>query len=373
MNKILSFKATPLGYYLGHFIPISTFILYAINPNLTYLTIFLAFGLIPILDQIVGKDHTNFDSETQKRIEKSLPYKICPIVGLPLLIYLLVWASQEAAMHGVDSGAFWGLVFSLGISSTILGGAAGHELIHRTNKLENFCGQLYLSSFFYGHFSIEHIIGHHVRVSTPDDPTSSRYGETLYQFLPRTIIGSYMSVFNFEKKRLARKNLPWYSFKNRLWAYLILPLSFAFILFESFGEAALIFYMAQSFVAIILVEMVNYIEHYGLQREKMPNGKYEKVTPFHSWNADYVMSNYFLFSLPRHSDHHAHATIRYQNLRSFPKAPQMPHGYPSMYLVALFPPIWFKVMNPLVKEYNQKLEEWKQAEKQDISELSPQY
>ncbi len=354
------------GYYLSYTLPLGTVLLYFLHPSAPLLMLAYAFIFIPIWDALVGKDRVNVADETSKEMDNAFSYKFCLMLVLPVQLALLAFATHYAVLEGIQSLSFWGLAIATGISATGLAATSGHELIHRTDKWEYLFGTLSFGTFAYSHFAVEHVIGHHVRVSTKEDPTSSRLGETLYQFLPRTIIGSYLSFYAFEKKRLARRQIPFFSLNNRIVSYALIPLVYMALLTLIWGKMSIVFFLAQAAVAIILVEMVNYIEHYGLERKEIAPGRYEKVTPYHSWNADHSISNYLLFRLPRHSDHHANATRKYQILRTFDDSPQMPYGYTGMYVLAVFPPLWRKVMDPLVAEYRQKLESFRQEEKKEF-------
>lgn len=359
MHTTQKYKLSPWGFYLTHLLMLAVPFQYYYSPLATYLTVIIAFILVPLLDVVFGEDHNNFTPQEMERLENSFLYRWAPITLVPLQLGLIIWSCVMISREGYSflSAPFWGMALAVGIVNTAAGGAGGHELIHRVSKLEKFCGAFLYSMVCYGHFALEHIVGHHVRVSTKEDPTSSRKGESLYAFLPRTIVGSFMSVWEFEKERLGKSKKSVWSINNRLWRYLVFPVLFVPAVQVFLGTQATLYFFAQSVVCIILIEMVNYIEHYGLQRKETAPGKYEKVTPLHSWNAAYLVSNYFLFGLPRHSDHHAHANRKYQLLRSFTEAPQMPAGYPAMYILALFPPLWRMVMDPRVEKFQKQMEE----------------
>jgi alkane 1-monooxygenase len=231
-----------------------------------------------------------------------------------------------------------------------------HELMHKNNKLDQFFGMLTLSKNLYMHFFIEHVQGHHKNVATPSDPASSKFGQTYYEFLPQTLIGTLKSSWNYETKRLLEiKKLKsvWVP-QNRMLYFglnnLILPL----IIFKFWGFIGAFFFVGTAAIGIALLEVINYIEHYGLRRKEISPGIYEKVNIYHSWNTPHRFSNYVLFKLQRHSDHHENGYKPYQILTSFDESPQMPHGYSVCLLLATVPSAWFKVMNEYVLTYNQK-------------------
>jgi alkane 1-monooxygenase len=240
-----------------------------------------------------------------------------------------------------------------------VGITVAHELGHKSTKIEQFYAKVLLMTVSYMHFFIEHNKGHHVWVATPKDPATSRKGETFYSFYFRSVIRGFISAWEIEKERLRRKNISVWSYQNDMILYTVLPFLFCGFLMGclyfytgSFSWNVPIFFFAQSILGFSLLEAVNYIEHYGIVRNEIANGRFERVNPLHSWNSNYLITNFYLFQLQRHSDHHANANRRYQVLRHFDESPQMPQGYPAMMMMAMIPPLWFKVMD-------NRLEKWK--------------
>jgi len=276
--------------------------------------------------------------------------------------YVVICAAAKTFSNVYDSAGvqdvqtvlqYLGIALTCGLNTGGLGFTIAHELIHKPSAMEQNFGKAILLGSSYMHFYIEHIHGHHKRVSTPHDPASSRLGESVYQFLPRTIVGSYLSAWELERRRLAKLGVSFYSWRNQMLWFLALPIAFCRFLSWLYGPEAIVFFMLQSAMAITLLEVINYIEHYGLARKEVEAGsvkEYERVTPFHSWNADHRVTNYFIFKLQRHSDHHTFPGRRYQTLRSWTFSPQMPTGYAGMTLLALIPPVWHRVMDPKVHE-----------------------
>ena len=212
-------------------------------------------------------------------------------------------------------------------------------------------GGLLLAAVCYAGFKVEHVRGHHVHVSTPEDASSSRYGQSLYSFLPHAYKHNFLNAWRLESERLKRKGLPALHWRNELiWWYAISAL-FLLGFSLAFGWLGAIFFLGQSVMAFTLLEIVNYVEHYGLHRRRLDNGRYERTTPEHSWNSNFLLTNLFLFHLQRHSDHHAYAKRRYQVLRHYDSSPQLPNGYAGMIVLALFPPLWRAVMDPKVRAY----------------------
>jgi alkane 1-monooxygenase len=248
------------------------------------------------------------------------------------------------------------LVFDLGIVGSAVGITLAHELMHRTNRLDRALAEAIMTSVSYPWFSIEHVHGHHKRIGTPDDPATSRFGESLYAFLPRTLRGGLKSALEFERTRAVRRNYGRFDLRNRFVRYAATTTTLWVAIYLLLGPLGLLAFVGQSVVAIILLETINYIEHYGLQRavvgERGGKKTYERVQPRHSWNSSHVASNRFLSNLARHSDHHANANRPYELLRHIEAAPQLPAGYGGMFLIAFVPPLYFHVMDPLVRAWN---------------------
>jgi alkane 1-monooxygenase len=241
----------------------------------------------------------------------------------------------------------------MGLACGALGINVAHELGHRSNKYEQFLSKALLLTSLYMHFFIEHNRGHHKNVSTPNDPATSRFNESFYAFLPRTVFGSWMSAWHLEAQRLSKmKQSFWNPLHNEMLRFQIIQLLFVAAIYLAFGWVGTVGFIASAIIGFSLLEIVNYIEHYGLLRKQLPNGSYEKVKPHHSWNSDHELGRIFLFELTRHSDHHFNPSRKYQILRHFDHAPQMPTGYLAMIPLALFPPVWFRIMNPLVEKHN---------------------
>ena len=313
----------------------------------------VVFGIIPVLDLILGKDALNPDEEADvPHMNSEAFYRVITLGWVVGFAVLLVWSMLQLAsgMFSVLGGIGW--IFSIGIVGG-LGINVAHELIHKDGKLETRAGGFLLSLVCYAGFKVEHLRGHHVHVSTPEDASSSRYNQSLYNFLPQAYRRNFMNAWKLEAERLQRKGFRAFSWRNELiWWYSLSALALAAFTL-AFGWLGAVFFLAQSFIALNLLEIVNYLEHYGLHRRKLDNGRYERTTPEHSWNSNYFLTNVFLFHLQRHSDHHAYAKRRYQVLRHHDVAPQLPAGYAAMVVLAMIPPLWKRVMNPRVEAYYQ--------------------
>jgi alkane 1-monooxygenase len=310
------------------------------------------FGFIPILDYIIGKDPANPDEEVEvPDMTKDWYYRALTLVCVPIHLAVVIYAGWAFATVEMGLAAQIGWLVSIGVVGGIMAINIGHELIHKDTKLETWTGGLALASVTYAGFKVEHIMGHHVHVSTPDDASSSRYNQGVYAFLLQAFPRNFMNAWRLEAKKLRRKGrTPWGPANELIWWYAISAL-FAVAFTVALGWAGLVFFLAQSFFAAATLEVINYIEHYGLHRRVQENGRFERVTPAHSWNSNYLLTNLFLFHLQRHSDHHAFPRRRYQVLRHYDESPQLPGGYAAMFVLALVPPLWKKVMNPRVEAY----------------------
>lgn len=308
------------------------------------------YGVIPLLDWWIGSDRSNPPESAVPALEADPYYRRAVYAAVLLQYFAFVygcWATLSQSLHGL---AWLGMALGVGTVSGV-GINTAHELGHKTAPLERWLAKIALAPVAYGHFHVEHNRGHHVRVATPEDPASARYGESFYAFLPRTMIYSLVSAWRLERARLARRGLPfWYPSNDLLQAWALTVLVWGALL-AWLGWALLPFLLLQAFYGASLLEVVNYLEHYGLRRAETAPGRYERCQPSHSWNSNCVVTNLLLYQLQRHSDHHANPTRSYQALRHFDESPQLPSGYASMILLAYLPPLWFRVMNPRVARH----------------------
>lgn len=313
----------------------------------TFLPFLVLFTLVPLIDYWFI-DPSNPSSSEEQQLQQENYFKLLTWLYVPLQCSFLIVSVYLVAHYPLSIIELIGFSLSIGLVTGGIGITLAHELMHKNSIIDQTLSKILLITVGYGHFFIEHVRGHHVHVATPKDPATSRLGESLYQFLPRTIIGSFKSSWSIEQKRLERLGFSSYHLKNQFWWIICAPMILALTIFYSVGWSALFFFILQALTAILLLEIINYIEHYGLERKKLANGYYEKVSPKHSWNACHWFSNMLLFHLQRHSDHHAHGARPYQILRHFDSSPQLPSGYLGMMILALFPPLWRRVMDKRV-------------------------
>lgn len=343
------------AWLLGLVVPSLPFVAWAMV-SLTGLAVFwwvgpmLVFVLMPVLDTVLGRDGSNPPEAAVARLDADHYYRWCTYLFIPLQYLSLVFASALWATGDLSPWSSLGLAITVGCVGGIAINTA-HELGHKRPTVERWLSKVALAQTCYGHFQIEHNRGHHAKVSTPEDPASSRLGEHFYEFFPRTVIGSLRSAIALEREREARAGERFWSPRNEVlnaWAMSVVLFGG---LVAVFGWSIAPWLAVQAVFGFSLLEVVNYLEHYGLARQRRDDGRYERCRPEHSWNANNTASNLLLYQLQRHSDHHAHPVRRYQSLRHFDDVPQLPTGYAGMILLAYVPPLWRRVMDPRVLDF----------------------
>ncbi len=330
--------------------PLVVFFSLATQNYFSYFAVIFLFGFIPLIELFTKGSKQNLTALEEEIVKKDKTYDILLFGLVPvqylLLFLFLFWVS----MPGLSPLVKIGMSTAMGMACGVLGINAAHELGHRNTKWEQMLSKLLLLTSLYLHFFIEHNRGHHKNVSTDEDPASSRPGESIYSFLPRTLMGSYLSAWSLEKERLNKIQKPILSWQNQMVRFQLYQISFLSAIVWIFGLDATLYYLLAAFIGIILLETVNYIEHYGLRRKKIGNS-YERTRPIHSWNSNHPVGRLLLLELSRHSDHHYNASRSYPLLRHFDDSPQMPTGYPGMMLLAFFPPLWFGIMEKAIEKY----------------------
>lgn len=303
--------------------------------------------IIPSIDHMMGVDPDNPPEQAIADLEDDPYYVRVVKLFIPFQyvanIYGLYLASKQSTslIDRIMIGHMLGVVNGVAINTA-------HELSHKSGKLEHYLSHLALAPTGYNHFRIEHPYGHHRRVATPEDPTSSQMGETFWQFWPRTVVGSFKSAIEIETRRLQRKGKKFWSLDNELLQGWGMSAAYHALTIKMFGTGILPTQIAQALQGITLFEAVNYMEHYGLKREDLGNGRYARTMPEHSWNNNSKFSNVLLYQLQRHSDHHAYPTRSFQSLRHYEDVPQLPMGYASLFLPVMIPKLWFNLMDERV-------------------------
>lgn len=305
------------------------------------------YAILPTLDWAFGEDDNNPPDSVMEALKAERYYRWAVYLAIPAQWAMFVWGTWMS-VHGELLWYQWlGLLFSVGFTSGLAINVA-HELGHQTSPVERWLAKFALAPVLYGHFYVEHNRGHHIRVATPEDPASSRFGESFYEFLPRCVIGSLRSAWEIEARRLQREGKSAWSLDNDLIQGWLVSVVLFGAMTLWLGWAALPFMLLQAFYGGSLLEVVNYLEHYGLKRQQRADGSYERCQPQHSWNSNHIATNVFLYHLQRHSDHHAYPTRSYQTLRNFDGLPRLPSGYGAMIPIAYLTPLWYWLMNPRV-------------------------
>lgn len=315
-----------------------------------WIPMIIAWVIIPILELLIKPDPANMNAAEEELAKKNKTYDV-----LLYLIVLLQYFALYEFLSGMKTDELsWmdtaGRISVMGLLCGTFGINVAHELGHRVNKWEQTLAKALLLTSLYMHFFTEHNKGHHKRVATPEDPSSARYNEPVYLFYLRTITFSYISAWHIANDETRKKNRTVFSLYNEMVQFTFIQLALLGVIYFVFGGMVLLYFVIAAVMGFLLLETVNYIEHYGLSRKAVGDGKYERAMPAHSWNSDHVLGRIFLFELSRHSDHHYMASRKYQVLRHHDDSPQMPTGYPGMMLLSLAPPIWFYVMNRRVKK-----------------------
>lgn len=337
-----------LMYWSIYIFPIATFVGLGLGGIWSFLTVICAFIGVTILDGVLGANSTNTPVDQEQARVSETAFDLPMVTWVPVQALTLLGVAAYVSYGPVTTLEAIGLTLSAGVVAGAGGITIAHELIHRRDQRSQKLGRALLIMVMYSHWAVEHIRGHHLRAATPQDPATSRYGESVYAFIPRTIFGAFQSAWQLESNRRIKRGKPVWSLDNQLIKDGVIQVAILLGVGLVMGWTGVWVWLGQAAFAVILLEVINYLEHYGLTRTQKPDGKWTPVTPAHSWNSSHTVSNWLLFSLGRHSDHHANASRAYPILQHIDEAPQLPTGYAGMLLLALVPPLWFRVMNPRV-------------------------
>lgn len=333
-----------LKYFSILILPFVVWISFTSKGWMTHLPAIVFFGFVPLLEFFISPNKNNFTKEEEQKEKENKLYTYLLYLTLPIQIGFLIFFFYVIQQPLMTSELF-GRIFGMGIMCGVIGINVGHELGHRNNRFDEFIGEFLLLTSLNTHFLPYHNGGHHFNVATPEDAATARKNELLYTFWIRSHFSSYAEAWKLENNRMRQENLHWLHPQNRMVIYTICNFLLLLLIFLVFGKFVMLCFIGASVSGIILLETVNYIEHYGMLRTKNEHGRYEKVKRNHSWNSDHQIGQILLFNLSRHSDHHYNGSKHYQLLKTLPESPQMPTGYPGMMLLSIFPPLWFWVMN----------------------------
>lgn len=311
--------------------------------------------LFALIDLLAGQDTANPDPDQPD--EALFWYRAITLIWFPvqalLVLGMVYWVPRADHLGGWEK---IGLFFGLGVITGTIGIVYAHELLHQRNRVERWLGDLLLAMVLYSHFRSEHLHVHHRHVGTPRDAVTARYNEGFHRFFPRVLWQTRASAFAVERDRLARRGRPWWDRANPFWRYWALQGAFLLLALALGGWQGLALFVWQAFVAVWQLELTNYVEHYGLTRKHLGDGRYEHVKPHHSWNASHRATNWLLINLQRHSDHHYRPDRRFPLLQTYDSetAPNLPWGYPAMSVAAMIPPLWRRIMNPRVRAWRRR-------------------
>ncbi|WP_428741305.1 alkane 1-monooxygenase [Tenacibaculum sp.] len=331
-------------------LPVTVYISFTNTGWLTLLPLLVFFGLVPLLELLFNPDKENLSTEQEEREKENKLYTYILYTTVPLQLVFLGWFLWMMKDIELTTLEYIGRISAMGLMCGVIGINVGHELGHRNNRFDELLGEILLLTSLDTHFLPYHNAGHHFNVATPNDAATARKNEVVYFFWIRSHFQSYYQAWEAENKRLKNSDRNWFHLQNRMLIYTLCNILLLVGIFYFFGLKALFTFVVAAVFGILLLETVNYIEHYGLLRKQNEKGRYERVKRTHSWNSDHRIGMLMLFNLSRHSDHHYNGSKHYQLLKSLPESPQMPTGYPGMMLVALVPPLWFSIMNKKLQD-----------------------
>lgn len=311
--------------------------------------------LMPLLDTILGKNLTNPDPNTPD--SDLFWFRMLTWIWFPIefcLVFGTIWVLTH--IEGYSTLETLGLMFAIGVTTGTVGIVYAHELFHKPGRVERNLGDLLMAMVLYGHFRTEHLLVHHPYVGTPRDTVTARYNEGFLRFFPRVLLTGPGSAWRAEAAMLARRNLGPWNLKNPIFKYAALQLALLGLAFVIGGWMGIGLFALQAFLAVWQLELTNYVEHYGLTRKHLGDGKYEPVRAHHSWDSAHHVSGLLLINLQRHADHHLHPMRRFPLLQIFDEtqAPQLPTGYPPMTSMAMIPPLWRRRFNPRVRDWRRQ-------------------
>ena len=339
-----------LKYLMSYSIALMAFIGISLGGFYNYLAVVFTFIFIPILETIVKKSDEEYTEEEKKSRLLDPFFDLLLYLNIPIVFGIFFFSLDKLAFTSSVSDII-GIILSASIVMATNGINVGHELGHRKSIIARTCSKLLYLPCQYMHFYIEHNFGHHINVATPEDPATARYKQTLYSFWITSVVRTYVSAWKIQLKLLKVSKRSFFSIKNDMVFYTLFQITFLAFVYYNFGLYLTLLSILMSVISFLFLETINYVEHYGLLRKKEPSGRYERVKPHHSWNSNHTIGRIVLYELTRHSDHHFKSSKKYQVLESLDDCPHLPYGYPTSILLSFIPPLWFSIMNPLVKNH----------------------
>ena len=339
-----------MKYLLAFSLPVIGFIGFYFHNIWSYAALVYAFGLIPIAELILPTNNKNYETEEVKNRLKNKVFDLFLYLNVPIVYGCIGYVMYLITTKNVSLFEIIGLTLSLGVILGANGINVAHELGHRTTLFEKLLGKLLLIPSHYTHFYIEHNHGHHIHVSTPNDPSTAKYNQNLYSFWYQTITGTYKKAWQIQLKLNQVENRKIYAINSDMFWFTIIQIVYLTASIYFFGIIGFLVLLFAGIIGLLLLETINYIEHYGLKRTQLASGRYERVTEKHSWNSNHVVGRIILYELTRHSDHHYKSQKKYQILEFHDVSPQLPYGYPTSMVMSFFPPLWFSIMNKRVPD-----------------------
>lgn len=334
-----------LKYLVAYALPLVVILSLSLRGYWSFFAPIFAFVLIPILEIMMPVDASNISEVQKEKKATNVFFDWLLYLNIPLMFAIITWFLWSITWAGYEWFELVGLSFSIGIAFGSNGINVAHELGHRKTKRKRFLSKLLLLPTLNMHFYIEHNFGHHQRAATAEDPASAKYNQSVYSFWISSITGQYVSAWHIQQSLLKNKGVGFFSIYNDMLWYTIFQLAYLTAIFILLSPAIMFVAIGIAIAAQLLLETINYIEHYGLRRLKTPSGRYERVREVHSWNSNHVLGRIMLYELTRHSDHHYRAHKKYQLLEYHEVSPQLPYGYPTSMVLTLIPPLWFSLMN----------------------------
>ena len=339
-----------LKYLMSYSIALTAFIGILYGGPFVYLTVVYTFVFIPILESYTKEGKNTYTDDEKKNRNLDPFFDFLLYLNIPI-VFGIFFISLNTLLYSNTYFEIIGIILSSSIVMATNGINVGHELGHRKSLFSRTCSKLLYLPCQYMHFFIEHNYGHHINVATPNDPATAKYKQNLYSFWISSVTKTYLSAWKIQLKLLRVSKLSFFSIKNDMIFYTVFQTLFLIFIYFNYGLIITLYSLIMSIVSFLFLETINYVEHYGLLRKIKPNGRYERVKPYHSWNSNHTIGRIVLYELTRHSDHHFKSSKKYQVLESIQDSPQLPYGYPTSILISFFPPLWFWIMNPLVRDH----------------------
>ena len=339
-----------LKYLMSYSIALTAFIGILYGGPFVYLTVVYTFVFIPVLESYTKEGKNTYTDDEKKNRNLDPFFDFLLYLNIPI-VFGIFFISLNTLLYSNTYFEIIGIILSSSIVMATNGINVGHELGHRKSLFSRTCSKLLYLPCQYMHFFIEHNYGHHINVATPNDPATAKYKQNLYSFWISSVTKTYLSAWKIQLKLLRVSKLSFFSFKNDMIFYTVFQTLFLIFIYFNYGLIITLYSLIMSIVSFLFLETINYVEHYGLLRKIKPNGRYERVKPHHSWNSNHTIGRIVLYELTRHSDHHFKSSKKYQVLESIQDSPQLPYGYPTSILISFFPPLWFWIMNPLVRDH----------------------